>query len=115
MKKIVMSKILRKFVILAFLTMGIIFVSSDSLFVQPVVEGAQCCELCLPDYNTCMSACGSNTICQQNCSNRLYNCNRHCNPCDEGGGPACLNSLDCVAIGYTYCDFSGGGPTGICQ
>ncbi|WNG61117.1 hypothetical protein F0U59_45225 [Archangium gephyra] len=37
-----------------------------------------CCSSCMPAYNRCMTGCGSDTLCQTRCEDRLYSCEGYC-------------------------------------
>src|SRR3712207_4653359 len=104
MKQVIKPTLLRKILILGLMLMAIGFLVSGGQ--QPrTVYAAPCCSQCLPDYELCMANAGGNSTQEQNCWYRLDSCNRHCVTCGGGGGegPACWSSLDCEAIGYSYC------------
>lgn len=103
MKTIVNSKLLRRFLILAVLIAGLVFVASSSKNTQPVAA-LPCCEGCPGGgdpgsvYAECDALCFANPdpFCVSDCENAANACYRRCQYC--GGGPpggSCNSSSDC--------------------
>jgi hypothetical protein len=100
MKQVIKSNLLRRVLILSFLLAALVFVMSSGSQPQ-TAYASQCCSECLPDYNLCMSLCSGNSVCEQNCWNKLNACNHHCVMCD---GTWCIDDGDCTALPGGTCD-----------
>ena len=95
MKTIVVSKIVRKVLILTFLVIGLVFIASSNKTAQPV-QAAYCCETCDGRRAECYAQGGSYTY----CNNRWTSCVGQCTYC---GLSDCTNESGCP-IGYV-CDY----------
>ena len=93
MRQVVKSKILRKFLILVFLCMGLMFVTSSDQISQEV-SAAPCCQSC-PGFNNpgeemtyCSDQCDGATsgACYDSCIASVHRCYRTCYYCGGGGG-----------------------------
>jgi len=111
-------RILRKFAILAILSLALLYVISDKNVSQPVLA-AQCCSDCpvvpgsgVSPFDYCSAQCGAGSgTCYDQCLNGVYYCWAHCVSCGGGGGGAeCNSDADCnVVAGYVcvngFCTF----------
>ena len=98
MKTILMSKTLRKIIILSLLVSGLLFAVLNNQ-TQPV-SASVCCDQCpvvpgsdVSPYDYCQNKCGSGSgVCYNNCVNNVHFCWQHCNICD---GSECSYDWDC--------------------
>jgi len=85
MKQIIRSKILRKFLTLAFLLAGLVFVASTN-FSNQAVRADSCCEDCIPELQLCQEFCNDpNTHypgCSSVCLNAYNYCRQYCARCE---------------------------------
>jgi hypothetical protein len=85
MKQIIRSIILRKFLTLAFLIVGLVFAASTDFSTQKVNAGYECCEDCLPAFELCMEFCTDPQTtypgCYSVCTNAYNNCRNYCSRC----------------------------------
>jgi len=86
MKQIIRSRILRKFLTLAFLIIGLAFVTSTNFTTPTAKAGGSCCEDCLPDYNVCLRFCNDPQTtyhgCETDCANAYSYCLNVCTHCE---------------------------------
>lgn len=104
MKTIVTSKLLKRYLILAVMIVGLVFVASSDRYVEPVAA-APCCQGCPGGgdpsqvYAECSALCFFNPdpFCVGDCENAADSCYRRCTYCGGGGPPGgtCNSSTDC--------------------
>ena len=111
MKKMIDYKLMRKFLVLTFLVLGLIFIASNDRYTQSV-EAIRCCESCDGDgdsniaENNCYydayfgGGCGpgiSPPQCYSDCMGEVNYCYSHCTYCNSSSGPGggCMSTSDC--------------------
>lgn len=86
MKQMICSRILRKFLSLAFLLVGLAFAASTDFTTPTAKAGGSCCQDCLPDYTVCMSFCNNPQTtyrdCEIDCENAFDTCLNVCTHCE---------------------------------
>jgi len=87
MKQLMTARILRKVMVLAFLLVGLVFVTLSEK--TPPVIAAPCCEGCDYTYFQCLQT-SSYTYCQ----NQFRSCVGQCTYCGNGNS-ICFSDLDC--------------------
>ncbi len=96
MQKIIMSKVLRKFLILAFMLVGLIFVISNDNVTQPV-QAEACCYECEAYEQDCIqnyAVYGYPSVMACNNAMGITSCYMHCSydACSPG---ACFSNANC--------------------
>jgi hypothetical protein len=71
------SKLMRRFLVLATLTIGLAVASSG--LVENKVGAAICCDQCWINFDNCLNGC-STQACIDGCNATLNNCHRFCDP-----------------------------------
>lgn len=71
-------RLLRRVLMLAVLTVGLVFAASG--LVGNNAGAAICCDQCFYNYDNCYDNCNGNAACEQACYNTLVTCHRYCNP-----------------------------------
>lgn len=69
------SKLVRRFFVLAVLTTGLALSSSG--LVGNTAGAAICCSQCYVNFDNCLNGCGDQT-CIDGCNNTLNHCTRFC-------------------------------------
>lgn len=94
MKQVLMSKLLRRVLILALLLTTLVFAAAGDSTVRPVYA-APCCQECDAQLSECLSSC-STSPCRLACFEENNDCSSHCIMCGSPpGGAACVTSADC--------------------
>ena len=70
------SKLMRRILILAVLTGGLVLASSG--LVQNKAGAAICCSQCLENFDNCLLFCNDNQTCIDGCNSTLNHCYRFC-------------------------------------
>ena len=73
-----MSKLMRRFLVLAVLTSGLLFASSG-LVEKNAYANIGCCQ-CWDNFDNCLNNC-STQACIDSCNVTLEHCHRFCDPC----------------------------------
>ncbi len=93
MKKILISKIFRRMLILSILVIGLAFVTFSNESTQSVMA-RPCCEDCAPDYDSCMMAANGDPDGEYYCAYYRNSCQHWCITCNYGGN-GCDGDYDC--------------------
>jgi hypothetical protein len=70
------QRLLRRVVMLAVLTTGLVFAASG--LVGSNAGAAICCDQCFINFDNCLAGCNGNSACEQSCNNTLVSCHRFC-------------------------------------
>ena len=71
------SRLVRRILVLAVLTTGLVFASSG--LVENNVAANICCDQCWINFDNCLNNC-STQACIDQCNVALQNCHRFCDP-----------------------------------
>lgn len=115
MKTLMSSKLTRRWLILAVMILGLVYVASSDRYARPVMA-APCCEYCPGEGDpvngwlgclgpslsaACQVSCALNLpeclACRNACVHEVNSCYNHCVWCDSPGGPGvgCNSNSDC--------------------
>jgi len=72
------SKLMRRILVLAVLTTGLVFASSG--LVESNVAANICCDQCWINFDNCLNGCSDQT-CIDGCNATVERCHRFCDPC----------------------------------
>ncbi len=92
MKEVFTSKILRKVLVLAFLSVGLVFALSSNKTTEPA-QASQCCQDCHGGGDPTLAAdfrnnyCNGSESCLDNCRNQTNLCYAHCTWCIDNAEP----------------------------
>lgn len=71
------SRLMRKILVLAVLTTGLLIASSG--LVEQKAGAAICCEQCWINFDNCLLNCNDDPACNQGCNTTVQHCLQFCN------------------------------------